>query len=486
MATKYTMQVPVILEVNKTTIRIQHPDISAYPRTRVSAPIAAAGVTLTVQDNNGFADNDWFIIGEVGDPKTEEDDVNGAVTLGTSMTVTNTLKFSHEIDAPVNLIYERQFKIYGAATDGGVGTVIAGTTAGLSIQWDRPYSEYTLKTTDTTYAYYYAVFYDGTTTSSASAYVASTGLGYTTVQEVAEDALRKVNAEIDEEPNGLITRDFLVQACNDFQDEVSHCVTSDGVPKDWSFEIFEETTTIPIVQNTTDYLLSGLTADLKYDDTFDSILNVRIGSNILKYKDIERYDKDMEDVATTTLASDSLAAAVTLTLTDSYEFSESGTAYIGSDAFTYTANAESTGILSGIPASGSGYLASAHTAGVQVWQGITPGTPESYTVFDGYIKLDTPPDSDWTGYKLKIRGLKKLDRLTTFGSSLQVPFTYLAKKYVGAQIEYRKGNDTQAARLMAEFKDGLEREARRDKVQTMEQMNYYSFDFDDNTDDDDN
>src|SRR3990167_5698195 len=221
MGTSKVLQKPQILEIIGSTIRIKHPDIFGYKATSMTAPLTAAGTSLTVRDNNGLTDDDWFILGTVGNAKTEECDVNGTVTRGTALTITNTTKFSHEIDTSITKILERGIKIYGASTDGGSGTLIASVDAittpiadAISIQWDKEYTEYTLISTDTTYAYYYAVFTDGTTSSSSSDYILAAGLAYNTVQNVITDALSKVRATMD---GDLITKEWLLTICNDFQ-----------------------------------------------------------------------------------------------------------------------------------------------------------------------------------------------------------------------------------------------------------------------------
>jgi hypothetical protein len=164
MGTSDLLQKPSIIEIIGSTIRVSHPNISKYTRHYLRSSIAAGGTTLTVDDNNGLEDNDWFILGEIGDGKTEDGDVNGAVTRGTSITITNTSSFAHDIDTPITKILERGIRIYGAATDGGAGTLItsvdAKTASGrqladaIMIHWDKEYTEYTMISTDTAYAYY--------------------------------------------------------------------------------------------------------------------------------------------------------------------------------------------------------------------------------------------------------------------------------------------------------------------------------------------
>jgi hypothetical protein len=480
------LQKPQIVEIIGSTIRIKHPDISGYTRTEVISPLTAAGTALSVADNNNFNDDDWFVLGESGDYKSEECDVNGAVTRGTSMTITNTTKFSHEIHTPITKIYERGIKIYGAATDGGAGTLITSVDAvttpiadAVMIQWNQKYTEYTIQSTDTAYAYYFVKFTDGTTDSSASDYVLAAGLTYNTVESVVNGALMKVNAKIDPEADGLITREWLLQVANDFQDEVTtyEMTTPDGnkISKDWSFEVFEDETSLAITENENKYALSGLSETLKYDDSKEGILSVRIGTDVLDYIDINEYEAIMEGNIRTNVATATVAGDTSIVLDDTYELSESGTIYVGEDAVTYTTNTETTATLSGIPASGTGAITAVHAVGAAVWQNITSGTPSSFTIFNGNIMFPKPPDSDIAGYKIKVKGLKKLDRLTDFTDVFTIPFTFLAKIYIAAQIEYRKNNETNGDRLMQEFMQKLNNQALKDKSQNLQSMTYYNF-----------
>ena len=483
------IQKPQIIEIIGSSIKVKHPDISGYTRTEIISPLTAAGTALSVSDNNNLTDDDWFVLGEAGDAKAEECDVNGAVTRGTSLTITNTTKFSHDISTPLTKIYERGIKIYGAATDGGVGTLIASVDAkvaatnqladAIMIQWNKKYTEYTLISTDTTYAYYFVKFTDGTTDSSASDYVLATGLVYNSVETVVKEALLKVNAKIDPEADGLITREWLLSVANDFQDEVINyeVTTPDGrkISKDWSWEIFEDETSLALTLNENKYALSGLASDLKYENSKTGLLSVRIGSSLIDYQDINEYEEDMDGIVRTEVATAASSGDITLVCDDTYEFNEDGTIYAGAETITYTGNTEATGTFTGIPASGTGSITDTIAVDSVVWQGITPGTPTKYTIFDGYILFNIPPDSDFVGYKIKIKGIKKLSRLTDFPDTLAIPFTHLAKIYIASQIEYRKNNSVNGDRLTAEFTRKLNDLALKDKIQKMESLTYYRF-----------
>lgn len=480
MATSKLLQKPSIIEIIGSTIRIAHPDISGYTKTRIISPFTAASTALYVADNNDFADNDWFIMGEVNDLKTEECDVNGAVTRGTSLTITNSTKFSHEIDCPTTKIYERGIKIYGAATDGGAGTLIASVDAittpiadAVMIQWNKEYTEYTLKSTDTTYAYYFVKFTDGTTDSSASDYILAAGLGDDTVSGVVEKALDLVGETI----NAKITREFLLRECNNCQDAITHYVDEFNIPKDWSFEMGEDETSISLTENENRYDLSGLSFTLKYPKSNQGIQSIKIGSKPLVFIDIDQFDDDMQSAIKTYVKTAITADDTSIVLDDTYEFSESGIVYIGEDKISYTGNTKATGTLTGCTD-----VDNDHDVDDTVWQGINPSLPDKYTInpADGYVYLNAPVDTDYVGYKLKVKALKVLTRFSDFSDTITIPFYHLFQYYLSSKIEYRKGQLDIGDKWMNMFLGFLAKEAIRDSDVLMEEGTYKDVSINDN------
>jgi len=464
------LQKPKIVEIVGSTIRIAHPDISGYTRTSVGSPIAASGTTLTVLDNNNFENNDFFIIGEPGDRKTEADDVNGAVTRGTSLTVTNTLKFGHEIDAPVTRIFETTIAIYSAATDGGSLTEVVAPAAAIDIAWDQPVTEYTYE--GTAASFYVVKFYDGTTLSAASDYIPSTGLTASTAQEIINSGLDIVGEVMDDK---MFNKESCLRWYNEAQDRISHYVLPSGIRKDWSHELTEDTTSISITENENKYALSGLSSTIKEGDTKQTIVNVRLGTTVLDYKDIHQHDEDMADRVKGVVASAASAGDTTLTLDDSYEFDEDGSIDVPGQtaAVTYTANAETTGILSGIPASGDGAITVTTVAeDATVWQGVESGDPEFYTIYNGNIELDIPPDSDLASYKLKIKYLKEISRITDLSETSSIPFYHIIPYFIAARAEQKKGRVELARMHMGDFERLLADEAKRDKYHITDTMEY--------------
>lgn len=487
MATAKALQVPQIISIQGSSIRIAHPDISMYNKTYLSSQIAAAGTAMTVQDNNGFADNDWMIVGVVGDQETETTDVNGAVTRGTSMTVTNYLSFAHELDAEVTKIYERAVKIYGVNTETNTGgTLIASIDAitasgrqladSVMLDWKSPYTKYSLISTDTAYSYYYCTFYDGTTESSASDPVAAAGLGTNTVEYFVQQALTMTSSKADGE---LIRREDLIKQANDCQTAITQFKYQDPtngrfVQMNWDFEVLEDTTSLSVTTGEDRYALSGLTVAPKFESE-RCIIGLRIATQgVLSKLGLTEYDKETEKYTRTDCATTGAVAATSLVVDSVVEFATSGTLYSGDNTITYT-GVTGTTTFTGIPASGTGSIETEIAVDDAVWQGIQLGLPDKYTYFDGSIMFNMPPKNTYSGYPIKLRYFKKLPALTEASDTTEVNFPNVFQLYLASWIERRKGNEDKAVLYMNEFKDNVLSNALASNVPTHDSQDYYNF-----------
>ena len=440
-----SLQKASIINITSSKIRIKHPDIDKNPNTIMANGIAAAGVTLTVLDNNGFADDDFMILGAIGDNQTEAIDVNGAVARGTSMTITNTLKFPHVLNDPVTKIYEKQIKIYGAATDGGTGTVIKT----LDIEWNKQYTEYSLITTDTAYAYYYATYYDGTTEGAVSDYILAAGLGSATVFGVIQQALDIVGIDIDTK----ITLKMCTRYAQDCQLAISQFVyhyprTGKETPIDWGHELTEDITSLSIDENQNRYDISSL--NFKYTAA-KSVTSVRLGD--LKAMDkINPVEMDAELAYRpyTEVATQAEIADITLVVDSNVEYSDTGNLYLGSEIITYTGKTGTT-TFTGIPASGTGSITAQHLVDAPVWQNAAPTKPTKWTVFEDYLILNQPPSDDYEDYAIKIKYYKTLTALTEVSDSITIPFYNVFQYYIASRIEQRRGNTEESLLLMNQF-----------------------------------
>jgi len=455
------LQKPSIIEVIGEFIRIAHPIISGNIQTRLATSLAAAGTALSVLDSNGFTDADDVLFGAVGDTKTEAGVINGAVSIGTSITVANSNDFAHELNCPFIKLNEDQITIFDAADDSEIATI--------NIQWDKDYTEYEIAAADQSDTGYYVKFTDGTNVGEASDTVTSAGLADNSVYNLVTSGLDL----IDEELGGKFSNSWAVRTANNCQDAITHYVrkTRAGVDivKNWSFELAEDDTSISLTENENKYALSGLSFDLKQEDTKRSIQSVKIGSKQLTYIDIDEYDRLMENTVKTAVKTAITAADTEIVLDDTYELSETGVVYIGADAISYTGNTEATGTLTGCTD-----VDNSHSVDATVWQNVSPTLPTKYTIFNGNLYLDAPVDTDYVGYKLKIRGLQILARFADLSDTADIKFYNLFHYFIAARGEFKKGNIEEGNYWMNEFKSAIKKEALRDSTPILEEFIYKS------------
>lgn len=483
MATAKSLQTPTIVEIIGSTIRVAHPNVRGSTTTFLRAQSAAGASSLTVADNDGFSNGDYYIAGVPGDAQTESAAVNSSVTRGGTLPTATTLAFAHELDTQITRILERGIKIYGASTDGGSGTLIASVDAittpiadAVMIQWDKPYTEYNLITTDTAYAYYYVKFTDGTTDSSASSYIPSTGLVYNSVEPFIQQALDVTNSEIDD---NLLTRDMLVRFANDCQYSVQQFKYQDPVngtfrQKDWSFEVIRNTSSLTVVQNENSYALSSLTYAMKYPNSEKGVIDVQIGVQKPMTKiSIDEMDDIMRGMPRDNVVTQVTAGTTSLIISDTADFADSGSLYVGDDVITYTAKTTTT--FTGIPASGTGSITATHAVGVPVWQNISPGLPTKYTVFNGNLIFDRPVDGDYVPQKIKIRYFYMLPRLTSVNSTTTVPFTNIFYPYIAWRLWLRKGDKDSAKLFYDDFNTQLLNNALADMIPVTDEFTYYNY-----------
>ncbi len=469
-----TLQKPQIIEVNSSLIRIAHPDISGNIKSQLRGQLLAAGTAMTVADNNGVLDDDILLVGKPGDPKTEEVQVNGSPTRGPSITVENTLKFDHELDDPVTKIFERKITLYGSATNGGSLTAIRAVAAAVSIQWENDYTEIPLITTDTTYAYYVAKFYDGTTESAASDYIPSTGLPENSAEKILQRALTISGTRLDE----VVTRKECVDYVNKAQNEIlffsyQDPVTGRLVQKNWDFEE-KESVELTVTVNDNEIDLTSL-AYLPKHYSGKSFIMVQIGTYTPLSK-VEPKDMDYDLVGTvrTAVKTEAHAGDTSIAIDSNVLLPDSGTIYVGDDTITYTGKT-GTDTLTGVPASGSGSITATHIVDTAVWYGSTPSIATKFCIKGTKMIFDKAISSDYENYVLRIRYFYKLTSITEACDNTDITCYDIMYNSVAEKIQLRKGNKDEAVNFKKLFRDDLLEKALANEVATSESYKYYQF-----------
>jgi hypothetical protein len=234
-------------------------------------------------------------------------------------------------------------------------------------------------------------------------------------------------------------------------------------------------TSLTTTENENEFDLSSLTYPIKHAISNKAVLDVRIGSSApLEYLSPDDMDLELEGVKHGYLSTAVTAGDTTVTLTDSYEFnSDAGTISLGSNnGVAYTLNTETTGVLSGISATA---ITADVAAGASVWQGVDPGLPTKYTIIGEKIVFNVPIDTDYVGQKIKIRYLKKLDTISTFGDVVDVLFYNAIPLFIAYRIETRKKNFDVAKDFYTQFMDKVNDNMTTYAAPTMDTTSYYEF-----------
>lgn len=178
-------------------------DFIKREKTTLTADVSAgSNVTLTVENNSGIAEDTFIVIGREGSEVAELQQVNQAVSAGTSIRVA-TLLFNHKAGEEITVYRYNQRKFYGSATAGGSYVELASDGSPSVIQVDDPQGT-VLEYTGSTYAYFKATYYNSTTaeetdTDEATETLADETGRYTSLYHIRVEAGLTKNPYISDE-----------------------------------------------------------------------------------------------------------------------------------------------------------------------------------------------------------------------------------------------------------------------------------------------
>ena len=164
-------------------IKIDHPELGPQ-KTRLSADVAAAATSSTVENYDGFATNDYIVFGKLAEEKSEIVKLT-SVTANVTLGHTTGPVFAHSARTLVSQIKYNQVKVYSSSSE--TGTYALLTTASLDVDQTQTFYDDTTGDSDT---WYKVKYYNSTTTTLSSYSDAVQGTGYT------EDSLRSMVDEV--------------------------------------------------------------------------------------------------------------------------------------------------------------------------------------------------------------------------------------------------------------------------------------------------
>ena len=133
-------------------------DYTNQQSTKITAQIGTGSTEIKVENTEGFANNDYFVI----DPGTEKSEIIKITTVTANLTFTTAAaKFKHEIGARLYRLPYNQMKFYYCSTATGTYTYI--TDSAKEMQYTNIFTNYSYAS-GTAALYYKRTFYNATTT----------------------------------------------------------------------------------------------------------------------------------------------------------------------------------------------------------------------------------------------------------------------------------------------------------------------------------
>lgn len=390
-----------------------------------------ANVSSISANGSDFSINQYAVIGQVGDNRTEIIQI-GSVS-STTIGLLSPTVFPHNRGDIIRFIPYNQIAAE-FSTDG----INFSTITPINIRADSP-ETYMQRATDLI-SYIYRFRFFNTTTGLSSAYsdtVSGAGYADNTIWAVKQRALEQLG----EVRGNLITDQFL----NNSIQEARRMV--DQMPEifRWSFRTKFDSN---IGQLKAGQWQISTPADLRDRNSKKNILSIRVGkqNRPCVFQDRVRFNQNYLNVAHSTIKTQVVFGATTIVLNNSADFQQpmgaltiSGqtlkdTVYV----ITYTGN-DLNGNLTGV----SGVPAEGFAVGSEAWQNlasISTGVPSAYTVDAGMISFDIPISNIYTGQNIKMDYYSIIPPISTDDQTFDEPFYDLYVPYLKFKIKYLKAN----------------------------------------------
>jgi hypothetical protein len=223
-------------------LKAKHPELTSEKSYLSTAPIAGA-TSLLVKSVAGIAANQYVLIGNLGDEKSEIV-LCSAVTSATNTLTVGATKFGHAIDAPVQVIKYNQVKFYKSSTIDGTYTLVQ--TVDLDVDDTETTYDYTAGAASD---YYRVSYYNSNSATESQKSDPLLGSGYS--RRALASIIKEVRTYVGDRPSD----EELIMAINSAQDVIC------GLDDRWYFAHKSATLTVAAAHNEADMPADFLTLD---------------------------------------------------------------------------------------------------------------------------------------------------------------------------------------------------------------------------------
>lgn len=364
--------------------------LAGRPKTYLSAAIAAdSAATISVFDISGFSAGDYYCYINPAAGNAELIKMHASTSpSGTTITLASNPQNAHDANEPVCFVNYNQIEFSNAATATGEKTVLATQDVHQAKKW----SVYCDAADATGYAFARFKNEAGNAYSGYSAAAPYANAAFNTVEYIINEAMDELQMEWTEK----ITPNRCIKWLNECLRDIRRYKTKIS----WA-QSFESSL--------------GQTEEAKFQfspptDIYDkysrkAIEALRQGHEreLIYVTPTYFFDVLLDGVNYTQVRTAASAGDTTLEIDNSYNFDDDGSVNINGNTITYTGITRSStaGVLTGVPASGTGAIPAAGIA-VDDWvfQGETSGQPAYWTMFNGYLYIWPLPDGNNDNFDL--------------------------------------------------------------------------------------
>jgi len=368
-----------MIQHRNRTLRISLSEIvnNALADSFLSADIAASSSTITIKDIGNFAVGKYVWINPFA-ANSEIIPVHASTDpSGNTLTLASNTVYAHTAGETVYYVQFNQVEISHADTEDGSKSVLGtiGLLAREKIQVYLDLSE--------TAGFYFTRFKDSVA-STFGPY--SDGVDYdgweeNTVGYMIEAGLREISINLSEK----VTIHDCLHWVNKGLREIK------GKIRKWPEHFVYDFVTGQAQRGSN---VVALPTNIYDSETRRSIESVRIGDDLaLMFIEPGAFDAEMDTSKKNTVRTEASSGDTTLEIDNSFDFEDSGIVhfYIANVQYSvqYTGVTRSTtsGVLTGVPASGTGSISVTVPVGTNVWQDETEGRPRFYTIRNGALEF---------------------------------------------------------------------------------------------------
>jgi hypothetical protein len=388
--------------------------VNNAPTTYLANDYLSTGITSIVVQNASSGSGYAFVaIESIANEKWEIIPVTSIST--NTITLTTATVYTHQAGTVVYFLQQNQIEFSRSTTVGGAKTVLATK----NISGSDEYTVYDDTANLTGYAY---TRLKNSVAATFGAY--SSAIPYSYSRKSARELKTMALLELNEENSPQITDEFVFRMLNKGESEV----VSMRKKGKWAWL---RTHNYAIGTMAQGGWRLALPADIQDKETDESIEEVKfgVGTN-LQYKGLQDWNNMIRGIAYTELTVNMSIGATTINGIIFANFDTSGTVKIGSNTITYTGK-------TGTTLTGCTGVTVAVDAGATIFQGASFGTPNSYTIQDGYIYMYPIVGTQLAGKAVTVTYYHKPGNISTGYDEVSAPDETALVDYLVWKIDAR-------------------------------------------------